>query len=66
LENAHRDFILSDIEKDIIATHMFPLNLGIPSFKESVVVNIADKICSLYETLPFFKIGKKIIGNIDY
>ena len=50
LENAKRDFILSPLEEDIIARHMFPLNLHPPGHRESALVCMADKVCSAYET----------------
>lgn len=51
LVNASRDFDLTPIEMDIIEKHMFPLNLKLPKYRESYIVNTADKICSFYETL---------------
>ena len=50
LNNADRDFNLNDIEKDIIVKHMFPLTPFLPSFRESVIVGLADKWCALAET----------------
>lgn len=47
--NASRDYNINYIEKDIIIKHMFPLTIVPPRYKESVVVCIVDKICSLYE-----------------
>ena len=44
LINASNDFILNDIEKDIIEKHMFPLNLPLPRYRESILVCVADKI----------------------
>ena len=49
LSNAESELSLSDIEKDIIVKHMFPLTLRPPRYRESVAVCIADKICSVYE-----------------
>lgn len=49
LANAERDFSLSDIERDVIACHMFPLG-PMPSTCEGCLVCVADKICSLQET----------------
>ena len=40
LANAERDFELCNIERDIIKKHMFPLNIKLPKYKESVI----DKI----------------------
>ena len=50
---------LSDLEKDIISKHMWPLTLRkIPRYRESVVVNLADKICACAEMLRLYsKIG---------
>ena len=47
--NALGDFDLTEIEVDVIVKHMFPLTPIFPRFKESAVVSIMDKICSLYE-----------------
>ncbi len=44
LRNASADFELNKIEKDIIKKHMFPLNISVPMYKESVLVCVADKI----------------------
>lgn len=50
LTNAKRDFTLSRIEKDIIVNHMWPLTLlHIPHYKESWIVCIMDKLCSISE-----------------
>lgn len=58
LENAERDFVLSDIERDIISKHMFPMNPKPPRYVESIVVTLADKICTLHEILPFALLSK--------
>ena len=49
--NAMQDFKLSPMERDIIITHMFPLTLQPPSYKEGWIVMMADKYCSLRETV---------------
>lgn len=49
LENANRDFELSDIEKDIIKRHMFPLVPIPPRYLESMIVCFADKLCTVFE-----------------
>lgn len=56
LRNAVRDFTLTDIEKDIIKKHMFPLTPVPPVYIESWIVCIADKICSASETLIHSKV----------
>ncbi len=45
--NASDVFDLNHIEKDIIIKHMFPLNLPLPMYRESVLVCIADKISAI-------------------
>ena len=56
LINAEKDFELNKIEKNMIYTHMFPLNLRIPKYKESLILCFSDKVCALKETV---KRGKK-------
>ena len=51
LKNAMRYFELTDLQKDIIAKHMFPVTLTPPKYKESVLVTIADKISATKETI---------------
>ena len=48
-KNAEEDFNLTDIERDIIKKHMFPLTLTPPKYRESVLVCLVDKVCSVYE-----------------
>lgn len=49
LFNARRDYNVNRIETDIISKHMFPLTFIPPKYKESVIVCIVDKFCSIYE-----------------
>ena len=51
LENAERAFSLTALERDIILHHMWPLTLLPPRHKESYIVLLHDKSCSLRETL---------------
>ena len=51
LINAEHDFDLNKIEKNMIYTHMFPMNLRIPKYKESMILCIADKIVATKETI---------------
>lgn len=51
LINAEKYFELSDMEKDIISKHMFPLNLGLPKYKETSVIILTDKFCGFVETV---------------
>jgi len=71
LRNASELFELSDLEKDIIVKHMWPLTLSLPRHKESFIVTFVDKYCSLIEMInprhkpvPFeFKLIKPIAKN---
>lgn len=49
LKNSCKHFELTELEKDIIKTHMFPITTTMPHYKESVVVDIIDDISSFYE-----------------
>ena len=49
LINARNDYDLNSIEENIIYTHMFPLNLRLPKYKESMIICLADKVCALLE-----------------
>lgn len=49
LTNATGMFTLNSLEKDIILKHMFPLTLSRPIFKESFLVCMVDKYCTLRE-----------------
>ena len=51
LKNAESDFRLTDIERNMIRAHMFPLNLVLPRYRESVLLCVADKICATRETI---------------
>ena len=50
LANAEKIYSLNEIEIDIIKHHMFPLTLCPPKTREGLLVSIADKLCSTYET----------------
>ena len=50
LRNASSDASLTEIERDIILHHMFPLNISPPRSKEAILVCLVDKGCGMYET----------------
>ena len=52
--NAEKEFLLNNIEKDIIKKHMFPLTPVPPRYKESWIVTAADKLSASYETVEIF------------
>ncbi|MCR5339346.1 MAG: HD domain-containing protein [Lachnospiraceae bacterium] len=51
LKNAERDFDLNNRQRDIIKKHMWPLTIKPPACREAWIVTMADKYCSLMETL---------------
>lgn len=64
LENADKHFILSDKEKDIIRTHMFPIDFRIPKYLEGWVVNLVDTGVSLFEFTKKFSYQLNTALNI--
>ncbi len=59
MANAKRDFQITELEGEIIKSHMWPLNLTqLPSTKEALLLCMIDKFCSARETMMkygFFK-----------
>lgn len=56
LANAKKYFPLNDIEKNIIASHMFPVTMKVlPKYKESIIITIVDKIACVYEKSKGYK-----------
>lgn len=49
LINATNNFELNSREKDIIRTHMFPINFAVPKYAESWLVSFVDKCAAFYE-----------------
>lgn len=50
LENAEKAFSLTEVERDIILRHMWPLTIVPPKYAESYVIVMYDKYCSTMET----------------
>ena len=46
---------LSEVEENIIISHMWPLARRRPRYKEAVVVNLADKLCATAEVLQIWR-----------
>lgn len=60
LENSLKYFELSDMEKNIIVTHMFPLGLDVPRYKESILVDLVDDYVAIRES---YQAKKNEIGS---
>ena len=55
LANAEEHFPLNNMEKDIIVKHMWPLTFtNPPKYRESLIVSLSDKFCSLIEILRIY------------
>lgn len=54
-QNAERCFELSEKEKDIILSHMWPLTPRLPKTREAFLVMVADKIATIQEFRCKFK-----------
>ena len=51
MNNAIKDFNINEKERSMISTHMFPMNLRIPKYKESMLLCISDKIVATREII---------------
>lgn len=52
LKNAMQRYTLTPVERNIIESHMWPLTfLTFPKCRAALIVCLADKICSCYETI---------------
>ena len=63
-DNASRDFSLNKKEENMILSHMFPLGISLPRYKESIILCLVDKYCATRETISGIKIFKKIFNYI--
>lgn len=57
--NAMKYFNLSDMQQNMIKSHMFPTGNIVPKYKESICITLVDKIVALYE-MQRYKIGLKL------
>ena len=62
LQNAEKEFVLTELEKNIITSHMWPLNFSnFPRSREAVLVCLADKMCACGELV----LKRNHIRNIE-
>ena len=64
LTNSLEHFELNEKEKNIIVSHMFPINLILPEYLESWLVSITDKIIGTYEFLEKYSLKQLHVPNI--
>ncbi|MCM1523124.1 MAG: HD family phosphohydrolase [Ruminococcus sp.] len=51
LANVRKYFEITPMEADIIQKHMFPMNIALPKYKETVVIICVDKMCGAWEVM---------------
>ncbi len=64
LKKSLEQFDLNDKEKNIIESHMFPINIILPEYIESWIVSTVDKIIGLYEFLEKYSLKQLHVPNI--
>lgn len=57
--NASKYYDLTDMQKNMIESHMFPTCQVLPKYKESICLTLVDKLVALYE-MQRYKIGMKL------
>ena len=60
------NFKVNEIEKNIIVSHMFPIYLSLPKYRESVLVNLVDKVIGCKELIRGFGCKFKYQFNYTY
>lgn len=64
LNTSKEYFSLNDVEENIIISHMFPIYKSLPKYKESVLVNLVDKVIGLHEMLK--EVRCKTVYRFNY
>jgi len=62
---AKKNFNLSDKEVDMIRAHMFPVNIAIPKYMESWIVNFVDKAVAISEVGTYLKNRMSYVYNLS-
>lgn len=66
LATSINNFDINEMEKNIIVSHMFPIYVSIPKYKESLLVNFIDKVIGFKELLRGFGCKFKYKFNYAY
>lgn len=64
LDNSLNYYYLSDMERNIIASHMFPIGLDMPRYKESILVDLVDDYIAIYEA--FYAKRNELSAAVTY
>ncbi len=64
LKTASDNFELTTKEKDMIRSHMFPVNISVPKYMESWIVSMVDKVVATNELSIKFKFRLKYAYNV--
>ena len=64
LDTAKSHFELSDKEKNMIRSHMFPINFSVPKYAESWIVSIVDKFVATSELSLKYKFKFRYAYNV--
>lgn len=57
--NASKYYDLNKVQKNMIASHMFPTCKELPKYKESICLTLVDKLVAIYE-MQRYKLGMKL------
>lgn len=64
LRNASERFELSDLERDMIVNHMWPMTREIPRHRETFIITLVDKFCAVAEvTQAAYRVTKRFAKN---
>ena len=66
LNTSIEHFNINKIEKNIIVSHMFPIYISFPKYKESFLVNLVDKVIGGKELLRGFACKFRYQFNYSY
>lgn len=66
LDTSNTYFNINEIEANIIVSHMFPIYLKLPKYKESILVNLVDKVIGFKEMLREYSCKFKYRFNYTY
>ena len=64
LKNACENFDLTELEQDIIVSHMFPVSARLPKYAEGWIVNLVDDVVAIAEVS--YKARNKISYALNF